>query len=83
MTIQADDRHLVEYEAGLLWITDKSTLETWVVGLTNSKGQSIVKGDYDKSCKTHGPERTIKVFKMIATDDSPVKCYKYLPGTRD
>jgi len=79
--MQTDEKHLVEYECGLLWITEKETLLTWVVGMTNDKGQSIVKGQYESSCKKYKPERVIKTFKKLATDKSPMKVYKRLPKT--
>ena len=64
------DNYLVEYfpiEGGLLSIEDKTTGESFMVGLrSTSTGRCIVRGQFRDSVRTHGIDRTVKTFRKLS-----------------
>lgn len=65
-TIIETDDHIVTYEGGFLFITEKDTQKDYMVRLTNERGQCITRGQFRDSCRTHGFEKAISTFKKLA-----------------
>lgn len=66
--IAADLLYFAEYESGLIWITRASDLKTGCVDMRNTRNQSISKGQFDSSVKSHGASCALHVFAKLVTD---------------
>jgi hypothetical protein len=66
--IAADLLYFAEYESGLIWITRATDLKSGCIDLRNNRNQSVVKGQFDSSVKSHGASRALHVFAKLVTD---------------
>jgi hypothetical protein len=63
------EKYIIEYfnaEGGLLSIEFVETGKSYMIGLRNSKGRCVVRGQFKDSVKTHGIDKAVEVFCKLA-----------------